>query len=161
MRCRDAVNMAPSVKLAIVVAEFNRELTEGMLKQALKRSAQLKAMVSYVCKVPGSYDMPLIIQTMLKKDDVDAVVTLGAIVKGETKHDEVIAHAIAAKIIQLSLQYEKPVTLGVSGPGMSWQEAKARVNEYPNRSVNAAVEMVLRQREAKRKRSRNHTLVIE
>jgi len=44
---------------------------------------------------------------------------------------------------------------------MSWQEAKARVNEYPNRSVNAAVEMVLRQREAKRKRSRNHTLVIE
>lgn len=154
--------MMRSTRLAIVVAEFNPELTGRMLKQALKQSAELKVVVTYVCRVPGSYDMPLIIQALLKKGDVDAVVTLGAIVRGETKHDEVIAQAIATKMIDLSLQYEKPVTLGVTGPGMSWRQAEARATEYANRSVNAAVQMVLRHRKVKRKSGRlSYPLVIE
>lgn len=135
--------MNPSTRLAIVVAEFNQEITEKMLRQALRHSAAIRASVTYVCKVPGSYDVPLIIEALLKKDNVDAVVTLGAIVRGETKHDEVIAHAIAAKLIDLSLHYGKPVTLGIAGPGMTRQQAKARVIEYADRSVNAAVQMVL------------------
>lgn len=145
-----------------MVAEFNRELTGRMLKQALKRSSELKALVTYICNVPGSYDMPLIIQALLEKDDVDAVVTLGAIVRGKTKHDEVIAHALATNIVNLSLQYKKPVTLGVAGPGMTWRQGEARIQDYANRSVEAAVKMVLREREAsKRNENSSYPVVIE
>ena len=144
------MHVQPGIKLAIVVAEFNLEITNKMLKQALKQASELQALTTYVCKVPGSYDMPIMIQCLLEKDDVDAVVTLGAIVRGETKHDEVIAHALAAKIVELSLQYRKPVALGVTGPGMNPRQAKARIKEYANRSVDSAVKMVLRQREARK-----------
>ncbi len=143
--------MQPDIKLAIVVAEFNQEITGKMLDQALKRSSELKALTTYVCKVPGSYDMPIMIQTLLEKDDVDAVVTLGAIVRGETKHDEVIAQALATKMVELSLQYRKPVALGVAGPGMTPRQAEARIKDYANRSVDSAVKMALRQREAKKR----------
>ena len=87
--------MSENIKLGIVVSEFNSDITGKMLKQALKRSADLKSLTTYVCKVPGSYDMPLMIQSLLEKDDVDAVVMLGAIIKGETKHDELIADKLA------------------------------------------------------------------
>lgn len=154
--------MESDIKLAIVVAEFNSEITEKMLKQALKRSAELKAQTTYVCKVPGSYDMPLMIQNLLEKDDVDAIVTLGAIVKGETKHDEVIADILAGKAAELSLRFRKPVTLGVSGPSMTWEQATARIEEYANRSVDAAVKMLFREREARKARDNpSYPVVIE
>jgi len=139
--------MEREIRLALVVAEFNSEMTDKMLEQALKRAAEHRALVTYVCKVPGSYDMPLIIQLLLEKDDVDAVVTLGAVVKGETKHDEVIAHTLASKAADLSLRHKKPVALGVSGPSMTWEQGTARIEEFANRSVDSAINMVLRQRQ--------------
>jgi len=149
------------IRLALVVAEFNSELTEKMLKQALKSSTELDALVTYVCKVPGSFDIPLTVQTLLKKDDVDAVATLGAIVQGETKHDEVIAYALTEKIADLSLRYGKPVALGVAGPGMTWEQAEARIEEYSARSVSAAVKMALRQRELEKPARSAYPVVIE
>jgi 6,7-dimethyl-8-ribityllumazine synthase len=154
--------MRPDVKLAIVVTEFNHDITGKMLKQALKRSSELKALITHVCKVPGSYDMPIMIQTLLENRNVDGIVTLGAIVRGETKHDEIIAHALATKMAELSLEYRKPVALGVAGPGMTLRQAKARAKEYANRSVESAVLMVLRLREAKRQiKNPSYPLVIE
>ncbi len=144
------IALPPDVKLAIVVAEFNSQITERMLKAALHHSSELGVSVTYVCKVPGSYDMPLAIQTLLERDDVNAVVTLGAIVKGQTKHDEVIAQALANKTADLSLRFKKPVTLGVAGPGMSWEQAEARIDDYASRSVASAVKMVELQRQLER-----------
>jgi len=134
--------MESGVKLGIVVAEFNWPITAKMLDQALKHAGTLNATPTYVCKVPGAYDMPLIVQMLLEKSDVDAVVTLGAIVKGETDHDQVIANTLATKASELSLRYNKPVALGVSGPSMTWEQAAERAQEYANRSVEAAVKMV-------------------
>jgi len=133
--------MAAQIKLGIVVAEFNWAITAKMLDQALKQANELDAKPTYVCKVPGAYDMPLIIQMLLEKADVDAVVTLGAIIKGETAHDLVIANALASKASDLALRYKKPVTLGVSGPSMSWEQAAERAEEYANRSVKSAINM--------------------
>jgi len=148
------------VKLALVVAEFNSELTDKMLKEASRRADELNAQVTYVCKVPGSFDMPLTIQTLLEKNDVDAVATLGAIVQGETKHDEVIAHALAHAIADLSMRYRKPVSLGVAGPGMTWEQAEARAEEYASRGVQAAVKMTVRQRKVQQS-THSYPVVIE
>jgi 6,7-dimethyl-8-ribityllumazine synthase len=113
-----------------------------MLDQALKRSKELGAKVTFVCKVPGSFDMPIIIQDLLEMDNVDAVATLGAILKGETAHDEIIGATLANQISALSTKLKKPVTLGVSGPRENFEQAQSRAEEYANRSVEAAVTLV-------------------
>ena len=153
--------MNSQTRLGIVVAQFNPEITDKMLKEAVKHASEANANITYVYKVPGSFDMPLAIQILLQKNDVDAVVTLGAIVRGETKHDEVIAHALAAKILDLSAQYNKAVSLGVAGPGMTWHQAKARTKEYADRSVDAAIAMFHRKKLAVNASAASYPVVIE
>ncbi|HID04682.1 MAG TPA: 6,7-dimethyl-8-ribityllumazine synthase [Candidatus Caldiarchaeum subterraneum] len=130
------------MKIAIVVSEFNSPITEKMLESALRHAEKIGVEISHVVKVPGSYDMPIAVKRLLSRDDVDAVVTLGAIIKGETRHDEVIAHALAHTLHELSITYDKPVALGVAGPGLSWEQAEARIDEYATRALNAAIKMV-------------------
>ena len=115
-----------------------------MLQRAKAQARKVKATVKYVCYVPGSFDMPLIIQQLLKKKDVDAVVALGAVIKGETGHDVIVAENAARLIADLSLKHDKPVALGITGPDMTFEQALARTKVVPLRAVNAAVNMVIR-----------------
>lgn len=140
---------ASPIRLAIVVSEFNYDITKMMLEKALDHAKFLGAEVKYVVHVPGVFDMPLFIKKLLEKEDVDAVVCIGAVVTGETKHDELIAHQTARKIVDLSLEYNKPVALGISGPGMTRDQAVRRIEEYSRRAVEAAVKMVRRLRNIK------------
>ena len=73
----------------------------------------------------------------IRDRDVDGVVTIGAVIKGQTKHDEVIANSTARNIAKLSIKYQKPVTLGISGPGMSEKQAYARIRPVSENAVNA------------------------
>ena len=125
------------MNIAIVVSEFNDNVTSRMHKVALEKARELKLHVKYECKVPGVFDMPLVIDTLLQKKDIDAIVTLGAIIKGQTKHDEVIASVVAARISKLSIKYQKPISLGISGPGMSERQAFARIRPVSERAVEA------------------------
>ena len=132
------------IRIAIVVSEFNGDITLEMLDNAKRQAERLHAYIRYVCYVPGSFDMPLIVEELLKKKDVDAAVTLGAIIKGETRHDEIIADNAARLIADLSIKYGKPVSLGISGPDMTLEQAKDRIEVVAKRAVNAAVNMAIR-----------------
>ena len=125
------------MNIAIVVSDFNNKVTSRMHKVALEKAKELKLNVKHQCKVPGVFDMPLVIDTLLQKKEIDAVVTLGAIIKGQTKHDEVIADVVATRISKLSIKYQKPVSLGISGPGMSERQAFARIRPVSERAVDA------------------------
>ena len=125
------------MNIAIVVSEFNNKVTSRMHKVALEKAKVLKLNVKYECKVPGVFDMPLVIDALLQKKDIDAVVTLGAIIKGQTKHDEIIADVVATRISKLSIKHQKPVSLGISGPGMSERQAFARIRPVSERAVEA------------------------
>ena len=125
------------MNIAIVVSEFNDNVTSRMHKVALEKARELKLNVKYECKVPGVFDMPIVIDTLLQKKDIDAIVTLGAIIKGQTKHDEVIASVVAARISKLSIKHQKPISLGISGPGMSERQAFARIRPVSERAVEA------------------------
>jgi 6,7-dimethyl-8-ribityllumazine synthase len=122
-----------------VASEFNHKITSKMLEVALEKAEHLKINVKYTCKVPGIYDMPVIIDELLSKSDIDAVVTLGAVIKGQTKHDEVIAHATVKTLQELSLKHKKAVALGISGPGMQERQAYARIRPVAERAVEAAI----------------------
>src|SRR5215212_5282734 len=99
------------IYLAIVVSEFNSEITFKMLEGARDHAANVSA-----------------------------------VIKGDTRHDDIVAENAARLIADLSLKYGKPVTLGVAGPGMTIEQARARAKLVPTRAVNAAVNMVLRLR---------------
>jgi 6,7-dimethyl-8-ribityllumazine synthase len=132
--------------LAIVVSEFNSEITFKMLEGARDQAANIGAEVRYILYVPGTFDMPLAVERLLRKKNVDAVITLGAVIKGDTRHDDIVAENAARLIADLSLKYGKPVTLGVAGPGMTIDQARDRTKLVPVRAVNAAINMVLRLR---------------
>ena len=125
------------MNIAIVVSEFNNEITSKMLEVALEKAKNLKLNIKYTCKVPGVFDMPIVIDSLLKKKDIDAVVTLGAVIKGQTKHDELITNTAVRVITDLSIKYQKPVTLGITGPGMSERQAQARIRPVAERAVEA------------------------
>ena len=129
------------MNIAIVVSEFNNKVTSRMHKVALEKAKGLKMNIKYECKVPGVFDMPLIIDTLLQKKEIDAVVTLGAIIKGQTKHDEVIADVVTRRISKLSIKYQKPVSLGISGPGMSERQSFARIRPVSERAVEAILKV--------------------
>lgn len=112
-----------------------------MLAVAKEKAKQLKLNIKYVCHVPGAYDMPVIVDALLQKKQVDGVVTLGAIVKGQTKHDEIISHASARALQDLSIKYQKPVSLGITGPGMQERQAYARIRPVSERAVEATLKI--------------------
>ena len=135
------------IRLAIVVAEFNQEITNKMLYTAKSHAKNLNIHVKKICKVPGTFDMPLMVEKLLKNEQIDAIVTLGAVIKGETGHDLVIANNTARLLADLSLKYQKPVTLGITGPDMTVKQAKERIIIVPKRAVEAAHKMVTTLRE--------------
>ncbi len=124
-----------------MVSEFNEEVTSRMLSVAQEKANLMKLKIIYTCKVPGAFDIPIIVDALLKKKDVDGVVTLGAIIKGQTKHDEVISHVAARSLSDLSIKYQKPVSLGISGPGMQERHAYARIRPVAERAVEAVVKI--------------------
>lgn len=125
-----------------MVSEFNEEVTSRMLEVAKEKAEKLKLKIKYICNVPGAYDMPILVDALLQKKDIDGVVTLGAIIKGQTKHDEVIANSTAQTLTNLSLKYQKPVSLGITGPGMQERHAYARIRPVAERAVEAIVKIL-------------------
>lgn len=130
-------------RLGFVVAEFNRDLTYQMELMGIEHAKFLGAEVTETIMVPGVYDMPLAIKKLCENDEIDAVITIGIVIEGATEHDEVVVQHAARKITDLSLEYNKPVTLGIAGPGMTRMEAHQRV-DYGKRAVEAAVKLLRR-----------------
>lgn len=129
------------MNIGIVVSEFNETITSRMLAIAMEKAKSLNLNVKFTCRVPGVFDMPLIVHTLLEKKEIDGVVTLGAVIKGQTKHDELIANATANRLTKLSIEHKKPVSLGISGPGMGERQAYARIRPVSERAVEAVLKI--------------------
>jgi len=132
------------VKLGIAATEFNFDIVSPMIDFAKKHAEFLGAQVVSEIMVPGVYELPLAAKKLAQQKDIDAVVTLGAVIEGDTGHDEIVMQHAARKLMDLAVEYGKPVSLGISGPGMTRLQAFDRVNDYARRSVEAAVKMVKR-----------------
>jgi len=131
-----------SEKLGLVVSQFNYEITGEMSKKAQQRAKEAGAKIVKIVEVPGSFEIPFAVKQLLEDKNIDGVVTLGTVIKGGTDHDAVIAHAIARKLLDLSLEYNKPVSLGISGPNVTWQQSEKRIEEYAIRAVDVVVKML-------------------
>jgi 6,7-dimethyl-8-ribityllumazine synthase len=126
------------VDIGLVVAKYNRGITERMEDRGREAAAEAGADVVDTLHVPGAYDTPLAADRLARRSDVDAVAALGTIIEGDTDHDEVIGRAASQGLTEVSLERDTPVTLGITGPGMDPAEARDRI-EYAENAVTGAI----------------------
>lgn len=136
-----------TIKVGLVVAKYHREITSKMKEKAVEAVEENNAQVEEVLKVPGSFDTPLAAQKLAEKEKVDCVTVMGAIIEGDTDHDKIIGHSTAKTLQEISLETEKPVTMAITGPGMTAEEAYDRI-DYAYGAVESALEMVEELQEA-------------
>ncbi len=127
------------IRIGAAVSEFNYDITMTMLEQAKEHAIFLGAEITHIIKVPGVFDMGIAIKKLLDKKDLDGVIALGAVIEGETEHDDLVIQHAARKIADLSIEYNKPVGFGISGPGMTRLQAEDRIER-----AKAAVEAVVK-----------------
>lgn len=129
------------MKLGIVASEFNWDITMEMLERAKDHAQFLGAEIAKVVKVPGVYDIPLGAKKLLAMKDIQGVVAIGAVIEGETGHDQVIMTQTTRKLMDLGCEFNKPVALGITGPGMTRLQAEDRINNAKD-AVESVVKMI-------------------
>src|SRR6185437_11520928 len=130
-------NMKP--RCAIVAAEFARSIVEVMIAEASAEVAAAGGELGRVVRVPGAYEIPIVADSLMARDDVDLLIALGFIERGETQHGAVMGQAVHQTLIDLQLKHHKPVGQGIIGPGATHEQAEKRKVDYAKAAVRAAV----------------------
>lgn len=125
------------MNIGIVRALFNNDITEAMLTVAEEEADALDLNVVHVLEVPGAHDVALATQKLLQQNRVHGVVALGALIKGATDHDEILAETLAEQLMTLSCEHRKPIGFGIVGPNVSREQAEERVEKYAEQAVKA------------------------
>ncbi|MEM6821131.1 MAG: 6,7-dimethyl-8-ribityllumazine synthase [Verrucomicrobiota bacterium] len=92
--------------IGIVAAEFNGEFVDGLIASA---KIVLKSHEVSVVRVPGSYELPLVVKRMLENSAIEAVIAFGVIWQGKTAHADIIANDVSRSLMDLMLKFDKPV----------------------------------------------------
>jgi 6,7-dimethyl-8-ribityllumazine synthase len=134
-------------KYAIVLTRWNSFITERLLEGALdslKRHGVADEEIT-VIRCPGAVELPLTVQRVLEKKEYDAVVTLGAVIKGSTPHFDYVCNMVAKGVGELSLRFGKPVIFGVLTTNTIEQAVERAGTKAGNKGAEAAlaaIEMV-------------------
>ncbi len=130
-----------SKTVAIVVAEWNTEVTQKLYKGAYQCLLNHGATPENILRrdVPGSFELSLGAQWMAEQPAVDAVIALGCIIQGETRHFDFIAQAVATGITEVGLKTNKPVIFGVLTPDNQVQALDRAGGKHGNKGEEAAV----------------------
>lgn len=139
--------IASELRLGIVVGRFNEfiggKLLEGAVDSAIRHGI-LKEDIT-VAWVPGAFEIPLVAKKMVNSGAYDAVVCLGAVIRGNTPHFDYVASEVSKGIAQVSLQSEKPVIFGVlttDSIEQAIERAGTKAGNKGAEAVNTAIEMV-------------------
>ncbi len=133
------VPSAKDMKIGIVVSEWNEQITKGLYIGAIQ------VLNTYGCThvirkdVPGSFELALGAQFLLEYSDIDAVICLGSVIKGETKHFDFVCEGTALGIKDVSLKYNKPVIFGVLTDNNLQQAIDRSGGKHGNKGTEAAV----------------------
>mgnify|MGYP006272862443 CR=1 FL=1 len=131
-------------RFAIVVSEWNTEVTESLYSGALQTLLEMGADKDKIIRqdVPGSYELSLGAQWMAQRTDIDAVICLGCVIQGETRHFEFICHAVAKGLTDVGLKFDKPVIFGVLTTDNSKQAMDRAGGKHGNKGDEAAATAV-------------------
>ena len=126
---------------AIIVSEWNEEITEALFNGTYETLMEHGAVRENIVRidVPGSFELSLASQKMAQKNEIDAVICLGCVIQGETKHFDFICDAVANGITNVSLKYDKPVIFGVLTPNSQKQALDRAGGKHGNKGDEAAI----------------------
>ncbi len=133
---------AAGLRVGIVMARFNREIGEGLLsgcKAELKQLGVAEQDIT-LASVPGALEIPLVLQTMAQSGRFDALVALGAVIRGETYHFEVVSNESARGVTDVQLNTGIPIANGVLTTEND-DQALVRMVQKGGEAAQAAVEM--------------------
>src|SRR5690349_9781531 len=131
-----------AMRVAIVQARFNPAVGEGLLAGALRglREAKVADDRVTVVTVPGALEAPLALQRLAQTGDYDALVALGAVIRGETYHFEIVSNESAAGVSSVALEFGIPIGNGILTCDTDAQ-AEARMDQKGYEATLAAIEM--------------------
>jgi 6,7-dimethyl-8-ribityllumazine synthase len=131
-------------KFAIVVAEWNEEITNALAEGANSTLLNYGAKAENIIRVnvPGSYELTFAAQKMAQKSEIDAIICIGCVIQGETKHNDYINNAVAQGLTTVSLKYDKPVIFGVLTPNTEQQALDRAGGIHGNKGDEAAITAV-------------------
>jgi 6,7-dimethyl-8-ribityllumazine synthase len=137
----ESVPPAENMRFGIVVAKWNFEITGALAKGAvntLKKhgAAEENILVKYV---PGSFELPLGGQYFAELENVDAVILLGCVIQGETRHFDYICEGVTQGTVDLNLKYNKPFIFGVLTTNNRQQALDRAGGKHGNKGDEAAV----------------------
>lgn len=127
-------------KFGIVVAEWNEQVTESLYSGAYQTLIGAGANRDNIerMNVPGTFELSLGGQWMAERKDIDAVICLGCVIQGETRHFDFICDAVANGITNVSLKFNKPVIFGVLTPNTMKQALDRAGGKHGNKGDEAA-----------------------
>ena len=130
------------LRVAIVQSRFNGAVGEGLLQGALRalRESQVADEDIVLVTVPGALEAPLALQRLAQTGDYDALVVLGAVIRGETYHFEIVSNESAAGVSSVGLEFGIPIGNGILTCDSDAQ-AEARMDQKGYEAVQAAIEM--------------------
>ena len=132
---------AAAYRFGIVVAEWNAEITNALYQgayQSLVNNGALPEHI-YTYAVPGSFELTSGADLLLKNDKLDAVICLGCVIQGETKHFDFICHAVANGVTNVAIKYSKPVIFGVLTTDNQQQAVDRAGGKHGNKGDEAAI----------------------
>ncbi|MFQ5597559.1 MAG: 6,7-dimethyl-8-ribityllumazine synthase [Nitrospiria bacterium] len=140
MRTWEGGTQCHSLRIGLIVSQFNRPITEGLLNGALRTLNQcgLKPSNIELVKVPGAFEIPGMAQHMGRLQRFDALICLGAVIQGETPHFQYICSEVSRGISQVALDLNMPVIFGILTTH-SVEQAIARAGANRNKGSEAAV----------------------
>ena len=144
MREYSANLVSKDKKYAIVVARFNHFITDRLVEgclDALKRHEVKDEEISIV-RVPGAFEIPLVAKKLAKKDDIDAVICLGAVIRGDTPHFDYVCAEVSKGVAQVGLESEKPVIFGVITTDNIDQAVQRAGVKSGNKGAEAAISAI-------------------
>ena len=128
------------MEIGIVCGSFHREDVEKMLKWAEDEASKLKLTISDIVWVPGAFEVPLATKRLFE-EGCAGVVTLGIIERGQTLHGQAMGQAVMSALIDLQLDYESPVGLGIIGPGADPEHIEPRLESHARAAIAAIAAM--------------------
>ncbi len=130
-----------SLSISIVVSAWNEEVTNALLNGALEalNKAEVPESQILVKNVPGTFELALGAQLEAQKENIDAVICLGCVIQGETRHFDFICNAAANGIMQVGLNYNKPVIFGVLTTENQEQALDRAGGKHGNKGFEAGI----------------------
>ena len=132
------------LKIAIAQARFNQKITHALVKGAVKalKKSSIDDKDIEIFQVPGSFEVPLICQKLAESKKFDGIITIGAIIKGETAHFDYISQAATSGIMKVMLNQDMPITFGIITTYDLAQAKKRARNNKNNKGYEAAMALV-------------------